>query len=87
MFSLLNSNFHFMEKSKSVMTIRFLCHANPDLMIRTLQSTVLKSILVMVVGGGRRSRPQGHHMIIDESVHKGEYELTTREPEELPSLA
>lgn len=52
MFSLLNSNFHFMEKSKSVMTIRFLCHANPDLMIRTLQSTVLKSILVMVVGGG-----------------------------------
>ena len=37
--------------------------------------------------GGRRSRPQGHHMIIDESVHKGEYELTTREPEELPSLA
>ena len=51
----------------------------------TLQSTVLKSILV--VGGGGRSRPQGPHMMIDESVHKGDYELTTGEPEELPSLA
>ena len=36
---------------KSVrLTIRFLCHANPDLLIGTLQSTVLKSIVVVVVG-------------------------------------
>lgn len=61
MFSLLNSNFHFMEKSKSVMTIRFLCHANPDLLIRTLQSTVLKSILVMVVGGEAIEAPGASH--------------------------